>query len=50
LDFFERVRKGYLNLAKEDEHLVVIEGKMDKEKIAQIVWSKVAEKAANLIK
>ena len=42
--FHQRVRKGYLKLAKdESQRWLVIDGRLSKEKIKQIIWEKVSD-------
>jgi dTMP kinase len=43
LDFHQRVRKGYLELAKEDKRLVVIDGTKSQNEILQIVINKISD-------
>ncbi len=43
-DFFERVRNGYLEIAKESERFIVIDGMKDIDEISQQIWSIVFEK------
>lgn len=43
--FHERVRRGYLNLArKEPARFVVIDGTMSKQSISQIIWQRVSQR------
>ena len=44
LDFHNRVRKGFLALAKEEpERWLVVDAAQSKEKIAEIIWQKVSQ-------
>jgi dTMP kinase len=43
--FHERVRQGYLKLAgQEPQRFVVVDGRLEKKKIAEIIWQRVAER------
>jgi dTMP kinase len=42
LEFFERVRQGYLKMAENDSHLIVLDGDQAVEKIEIQVWEKVS--------
>lgn len=43
LDFFDRVRNGYLEMAKSDSRFVVIDGNKSIEEIGDEVWAKIAK-------
>ncbi len=43
LDFHQRVREGYLDLAKQDKRLVIIDGAKSQEEILQIVIRKISD-------
>lgn len=44
LDFYNRVRNGYLEIAKESERFIVIDGMKKIDEISQQIWSIVFEK------
>jgi len=43
LDFFDRVRNGYLEMAKSDSRFVVLDGNKSIEEIGDEVWAKIAK-------
>jgi len=44
MEFFERVRDGYLELSEKEDRISVIDGNLSIEEIAQKVWEKVSGK------
>ena len=44
LEFFEKVRSGYLKMAKGNERLVVLDGRCPREVLEKEVWRRVREK------
>ncbi len=49
-DFFERVRNGYLEIAKRSERFIVIDGMKGIDEISQQIWSIVLEKLKAQVK
>jgi dTMP kinase len=49
-DFFERVRNGYLEIARESERFIIIDGMKKIDEISQQIWSIVFEKLKAQVK
>lgn len=49
LEFFNRVRKGYLKIAETDPNLIIIDGRMSPDEIEKQVWEIITEKAVEFL-